>query len=67
MSFKLTNPPHDKRNRELWLQHSAGFIIFQDMRNAIGRIPSDTNEETKELSIDSSVGSISKRNTPIFS
>jgi hypothetical protein len=49
MSFKLTNPPIDERSKELWLQHTAGFIIFQDMRNyAIDRIPLDTNEETKE-------------------
>ena len=49
MSFKLTNPPNDERSKELWLQHSAGFIIFQDMRNyAIDRIPLDTNEEIKQ-------------------
>ena len=49
MSFKLTNPPTEDRSRELWLQHAAGFIIFQDMRNyAIKQIPADTHEKTKE-------------------
>ena len=49
MNFKLTNPPVDDRSRELWLQHAAGFIIFQDMRNyAIKEIPTDTDEKTRE-------------------
>lgn len=49
MSFKLTNPPAEDRNRELWLQHAAGFIIFQDMRNyAIKQIPADTHEKIRD-------------------
>ncbi len=49
MTYLLTYPPEDDRNRELWLQHVAGFIIFQDMRNyAVERIPIDTTEEIKE-------------------
>ncbi len=49
MSFKLTNPPVDDRSRELWLQHAAGFILFEDMRNyAIKKIPIDTDEKAKE-------------------
>jgi hypothetical protein len=28
----LTSPPKDPRARELWLQHAAGFILFQDSR-----------------------------------
>ena len=36
---KLTPPPKDPRARELWLQHAAGFILFQDSRAyAIDRI-----------------------------
>jgi hypothetical protein len=36
---ELTPPPKDPRARELWLQHAAGFILFQDSRAyAIDRI-----------------------------
>lgn len=52
MTYKLTNPPNEERVRELWLQHAAGFILFQDMRKyAIDRIPSNTDDNTKELII----------------
>ncbi|MCC9656733.1 hypothetical protein [Rhodopirellula halodulae] len=30
--YQLSTPPTDPRERELWLQHAAGFILFQDMR-----------------------------------
>ena len=50
MTFTLTNPPNEERKRELWLQHAAGFILFQDIRQyAIDRIPSDMDDNTKEL------------------
>ena len=50
MTFTLTNPPNDERARELWLQHAAGFILFQDIRKyAIDPIPGNTNENIKEL------------------
>src|SRR5262245_49353786 len=29
---ELTPTPKDRRTRELWLQHAAGFILFQDSR-----------------------------------
>lgn len=49
MAYKLTNPPNEARTRELWLQHAAGFVLFQDMRKyAIDRIPGDTDDNTKE-------------------
>lgn len=52
MSYKLTNPPLEERSRELWLQHVAGFILFEDMRNyAIKSIPHDTDPKTKDLII----------------
>lgn len=36
---ELTPAPKDARERELWLQHAAGFILFQDSRAyAIERI-----------------------------
>ena len=48
MSFILTHPPADDRSRELWLQHAAGFIIFEDIRNyAIKRISADVDEKTR--------------------
>jgi hypothetical protein len=30
--FVLGTPPDDPRSRELWLQHAAGFVIFEDIR-----------------------------------
>lgn len=52
MTFKLTDPPSEARARELWLQHAAGFILFQDMRQyAVDHIPGNTDEVTKELII----------------
>jgi hypothetical protein len=30
--YNLGNPPTEPRARELWLQHAAGFIIFEDVR-----------------------------------
>lgn len=49
MEVKLANPPENIRGRELWLQHVAGHILFTNMRDyAIDRIPSETDEITKE-------------------
>jgi hypothetical protein len=30
--YKLVDPPSESRPRELWLQHAAGFIVFEDVR-----------------------------------
>lgn len=30
--YKLSSVPKDKRARELWIQHAAGFILFEDAR-----------------------------------
>lgn len=50
MTYKLTDPPTEGRIRELWLQDAAGFILFENIRKyAIDRIPSETNEQIKEL------------------
>ena len=50
MIYKLTNPPNEVRSRELRFQHAVGFILFQDMRKcAIDRIPSNTDDSTREL------------------
>ncbi|MEB2847023.1 hypothetical protein [Endobacterium cereale] len=29
----LASPPPAGRARDLWLQHAAGFILFEDIRN----------------------------------
>lgn len=50
MAFQLTDPPKEERSRELWMQHAAGFIIFEDIRKyALDRIPEDADEATKEM------------------
>jgi hypothetical protein len=30
--FELQSPPRDERSLELWLQHAAGRILFEDVR-----------------------------------
>jgi len=30
--YELVDPPSETRARELWLQHAAGFIVFEDVR-----------------------------------
>lgn len=50
MAFKLTTPPTDERARELWLQHAAGFIVFEDIRKyALEQIPANIDDTTKKL------------------
>jgi hypothetical protein len=31
-NFELADPPTDERGRALWLEHAAGFILFEDVR-----------------------------------
>ncbi len=46
--YRLLNPPENGRGRQLWLQHAAGFIIFQDARNyAISQIPEQVDTATR--------------------
>jgi hypothetical protein len=44
--YQLVDPPSEPRSRELWLQHAAGFIFFEDIRRyAMDQIdPSLSNE-----------------------
>ncbi len=45
----LNNPPKDERERELWLQNVAGFLIFENVRNySINKIPKTINEENRK-------------------
>lgn len=32
--FSLASPPEEARLRELWLQHAAGFILMENVRQA---------------------------------
>lgn len=44
----LAAAPQDPRRRELWLQHGAGFILFQDVREyAISRIDPSLDETAR--------------------
>jgi hypothetical protein len=37
--YELVDPPSEPRARELWLQHAAGLIVFEDVRRyALERI-----------------------------
>jgi hypothetical protein len=51
-NYVLTNPPSDPRTRELWLQHGAGFIMFQDIRQyAIDAIPATYGQAEREAAM----------------
>jgi hypothetical protein len=44
-NLRLTTPPSNDRNRELWLQHAAGLILFEDVRaQGLGAIPESASE-----------------------
>ena len=49
---QLVDPPTEPRARELWLQHAAGFIIFEDVRRyAMERIDPAGQTHLLELKI----------------
>jgi hypothetical protein len=51
-NYVLTDPPSDQRTRELWLQHGAGFIMFQDIRQyAIDAIPATYSHAAREAAM----------------
>lgn len=60
--YELVDPPTEPRAHELWLQHAAGFIIFEDVRRyAIERIDPALPRETRaavEKGIDDAVGGL---------
>ena len=46
--LRLEKQPADARARELWLQHAAGLIIFEDARQyAIDRIDSTVSDDVR--------------------
>jgi hypothetical protein len=48
--FALVDPPEDPRRRELWLQHAAGFIIFEDIRRrALDRLDHELDAATRAV------------------
>lgn len=48
MNFKLTNPPEDERSKELWMQHAAGFMVFENIRKyAVSKISIDVDCSTR--------------------
>lgn len=50
--FNLSEPPSDSRQRELWLQHAIGFILFQDVRDyALQQIDASLKDDEKPAAI----------------
>lgn len=50
--FNLSEPPSDPRQRELWLQHAIGFILFQDVRDyALQQIDPSLKDGEKSAAI----------------
>jgi hypothetical protein len=44
--YELLDPPSEPRALELWLQHAAGFIVFEDVRRyAVEQIESGLSVE----------------------
>ena len=49
---RLTRPPSDERKRELWIQHAAGLIIFEDVRNyAIEQLEAGLSEDARAAAL----------------
>jgi hypothetical protein len=47
-NLKLEDCPTEARSRELWLQHAAGLIVFEDARQyAIDQIDETLDDEVK--------------------
>lgn len=48
--FALTGVPTDPRQLELWLQHAAGFIVFEDVSHyALERLDPALDDATKSI------------------
>lgn len=47
--YELAEPPSQPRRRQLWLQHAAGFLLFQDVREyARERIDRNLSSEARD-------------------
>ena len=50
--FNLSEPPNDPGQRELWLQHAIGFILFQDVRDyALQQMDASLKDDEKAAAI----------------
>ena len=50
--FILSEPPSDPRQRELWLQHAIGFVLFQDVRDyALQQVDGSLKDDEKSAAI----------------
>lgn len=48
----LTSPPHGERDLELWIQHAAGLIIFEDVReSAIRQLDGNLSSEARAAAL----------------
>jgi hypothetical protein len=60
--YELSEPQQSERDRELWLQHAAGFILFEDVRQyAIQQIDPTLSGEAQAAArqaIDNAVGGL---------
>jgi hypothetical protein len=51
--YTLAPPPEEPRQRELWLQHAAGFILMENVRQAaIARLDPHLSPEAAIQAID---------------
>lgn len=50
-SLPLADPPSDDRQRELWLQHVAGFILMHDVRAEVVKQAPTTPEAAVDLAM----------------
>lgn len=52
-NYTLANPPGDGRERDLWLQHAAGFTIMENVRQeAIRQLPSTLSDDARAAALD---------------
>lgn len=50
--YELAEPPSTERWRESWLQHAAGFILFEDVRRyAIDKIDSALSPDARAAAV----------------
>jgi len=50
--FVLASPPSEPRALELWLQHAAGLVLFEDVRGyALARLDPEQEASTREAAI----------------
>jgi hypothetical protein len=57
--FALSEPPKESRALELWMQHAAGFLLFEKVRAAglatVDKTASDGVRAAVELAVDATI------------